>query len=64
MLARPFLRSPEADVNRVNHFYTDYLGRAGTAPEVQGWVQGLQTGLLSPDLVAQAFLASDERFAR
>jgi hypothetical protein len=64
VLADAFLRSAEADVNRVNRCYADYLGRAGTPAEVQAWVPALQNGLLSPDRVALAFLASDECFAR
>jgi hypothetical protein len=44
----------------VDQYYANYLGRAGSAAEVAGWVGALQAGQLTPDQVAQAFLASDE----
>jgi hypothetical protein len=45
-------------------FYAEYLGRAGSPAEVAGWVGALQAGGLTPDQVAQAFLASDEFYSR
>jgi hypothetical protein len=59
-LADAFLGSPEADERRVDGYYRDYLARSGEAAGVAFWVGALQGGGLTPDQVAQAFLASDE----
>jgi hypothetical protein len=63
-IAGAFLRSAEADAQRVDRYYRDYLGRAGDPGEGQAWLSMLQRGLLTPAQVAVAFLACDEFFAR
>jgi hypothetical protein len=63
-IADGFLQSQEAERQLVDHCYADYLGRAGEPAGVQAWLSELQSGLLSPAQVAQAFLASNEFFSR
>ena len=63
-IADGFLHAWEADHQRVERYYTDYLGRDGDAGEVASWLDALQSRRLSPDAVAEAFLASEEFFAR
>jgi hypothetical protein len=63
-LADGFLGSLEADRNLVDQYYAVYLARAGEPDGVGAWTEALQSGRLSRAKVAQAFLASDEFFAR
>jgi hypothetical protein len=63
-IANGFLGSLEADEQRVGGYYRDYLGRDADAAGAQVWLSLLQSGQMSPAQVAQAFLASDEFFAR
>jgi hypothetical protein len=63
-LADGFLGSLEADEQRVNGYYRNYLGRDADSAGAQAWLSLLQSGQLSPAQVGQAFLASDEFFAR
>jgi hypothetical protein len=63
-IAGGFLRSAEADAQRVDRFYRDYLGRAEEPGEGHAWLGILQSGLLTTAQVAVAFLACDEFFAR
>jgi hypothetical protein len=63
-LADAFLGSEEAARQAVDQCYADYLGRDGSPAEVAGWVGALQAGGLTPDQVAQAFLASDEFYSQ
>jgi hypothetical protein len=55
--------SVEARFNLVLHLYVHYLGRIPTNAEAMGWVNALMSGM-SEEQVLQAFLASDEFFAR
>jgi hypothetical protein len=63
-IADGFLGSREADGQRVSGYYRDYLGRGGEVAGVAVWLAARQSGQSSPAQVAQAFLASDEFFAR
>jgi hypothetical protein len=63
-LAEGFLQSPEKQLQFVDRSYTDFLGRAGEPSGVAAWMTALQGRQLSPDQVAQAFLASDEFYDR
>jgi hypothetical protein len=63
-LADAFLHTREADQQVMDRYYSDYLGRAGEAAGVEYWMAALQSRQWSPAQVAQAFLASDEFFAR
>jgi hypothetical protein len=63
-LAMDFLQSIEDDTEMVAHNYSHYLGRTGQSGEDAGWVALLQSGQLTPAQVAEAFLASDEFFAK
>ncbi len=63
-IADAFLGSLEAEQRIVDGYYQTYLGRDADAAGAQGWLSLLQSGKLSPAQVAQAFLASDEFFAR
>ena len=63
-LADGFLNSREEHLQLVDQYFADYLGRAGEPAEAAGWLEALQGGELSPDQLAQAFLASDEFYAR
>jgi hypothetical protein len=63
-LADGFLRSPEKQLQLVHGYYTDFLGRAGEPAGVAAWMTALQGRQLSPDQVAQAFLASDEFYGQ
>jgi hypothetical protein len=63
-LADGFLRSREANRQRIDQFYSQYLGRTGEAQGVLSWEGQLQRGVLSPSQVAHAFLGSEEFFAR
>jgi hypothetical protein len=56
--------SAEADLRIVDQYYAAYLHRR---PDAQGqafWLQLLQSGSASQDVVAEFFLASDEFFAQ
>jgi sugar lactone lactonase YvrE len=63
-LADGFLQSPEKQVQFVDRDYADFLGRAGDQAGVAAWMTALQGRRLSPDQVAQAFLASVEFYDR
>src|SRR5262249_51307245 len=63
-LADAFLGAREADAGRVDGYYHTYLGRDADAAGAQAWLRQLRGGQLTPDQVAQAFLASDEFFSR
>jgi hypothetical protein len=63
-LADAFLAAGEAHQQLMNHYYSDYLSRAGDQAGVEYWLGALQSRQASPAQVAQAFLASDEFFAR
>jgi hypothetical protein len=63
-LAEGFLQSPEKQLQLVDRYYADFLGRAGEPSGVAAWMTALQGRQLSPDQVAQAFLASDEFYNR
>jgi sugar lactone lactonase YvrE len=63
-LADGFLQSPENHLQFVDRYYADFLGRAGEPAGVAAWMAALQSRQLSPDQVAQAFLASVEFYDR
>jgi hypothetical protein len=63
-IAPAFLGSNEAQRRLVQSYYTNYLGRAGTAAEVALWLTKLRRDRVSAAGVAQALLASSEFFAR
>jgi hypothetical protein len=48
----------------VDRFYVEFLHRDGEPTGVAAWEGALDSGALSPDQVAQAFLASDDFLAR
>jgi hypothetical protein len=48
----------------VDGAYHNYLGRDADPAEAQTWLSLLRGGQLTPAQVAQAFLASDEFYAR
>lgn len=59
-VALDFLGSPEALTNLVKSYYTTFLNRPASPEEVAGWLAFLQSGQLTEDEVAVAFLSSDE----
>ena len=62
-VSREFLQSEEELRQIVDCFYEEYLDRTTpSAGEVEGWVDLLRDGALSPAHVGQFFLASDEYF--
>src|SRR5262249_13885843 len=63
-LADGFLQSWEKPLQFVDRYYADFLGRAGEPAGVAAWLAALQSSRLSPDQVAQAFLASDEFYGQ
>jgi hypothetical protein len=63
-LADAFLAAAEAYQRLMDRYYSDYLGRAAEPAGVEYWLEALQSRQWSPAQVAQAFLASDEFFAR
>jgi hypothetical protein len=63
-LADAFLQSPEEAKQLVNEDYNRYLARPADAPGERAWAGALLEHRLTEEQVAQAFLASDEFFAR
>jgi autotransporter-associated beta strand protein len=63
-MADAFLTSREVFLQIVDGYYAGYLGRAGGAAGIAGWADALQSGRLTPDQVALAFLTSAEFDAR
>jgi hypothetical protein len=63
-LADAFLQSPEKQLKCVDGYYADFLGRAGEPSGVAAWMAAMQSSQLSPEQVAQAFLASVEFYDR
>ncbi len=57
------LASNEYRSNLVQSFYQKYLGRAGSAAEVAGWVNDLDSGATVEDIILD-FVSSPEYFAR
>jgi hypothetical protein len=63
-IAEDFLGSLEAERRLVDGYYQTFLDRNADTAGAQMWLSLLQSHQLSPAQVAQAFLASDEFFAR
>jgi hypothetical protein len=63
-LADAFLQSPEKQLKFVDGYYADFLGRAGEPSGVAAWMAAMQSIQLSPEQVAEAFLASVEFYDR
>jgi hypothetical protein len=61
--ALAYVTSPEERSDLVAGFYTKYLGRTPSAPEVAGWVAVLQQGE-TPEQVIAAFISSAEYFQK
>jgi hypothetical protein len=62
-LAAAFLGSREASEALVNGFYGADLGRPADPAGAAAWVEALASHQVSPALVDQMLLASDEFFA-
>jgi SOS response regulatory protein OraA/RecX len=63
-VAEAFLTSGEADRDLVDRFYAEFLQRNADAAGEQGFVRALQNRQLSPEAVAEIFLASNEYFSK
>lgn len=63
-VVRSFFTSAEFDSRMVDCAYQGYLGRFADSPGRQAWVGVLTSGRMNLEAVRQAFLASDECFAR
>jgi hypothetical protein len=64
VMARAFLASPEHDHRIVDELYSGLLGRPPDAAGENAWFEFLQHGGGSQDRATEAFLSSDEFFAR
>ncbi|MGH7136081.1 MAG: DUF4214 domain-containing protein, partial [Pirellulales bacterium] len=56
------LNSPERTAHVIGQYYQQYLGRAATAADEQGWANLLAAGALDFESVAELFLSSSEFF--
>jgi RHS repeat-associated protein len=63
-MAHTFLTSPENDRRIVDRLYSGLLGRPADAAGENAWIEFLEHGGGNQDQAAEAFLASDEFFAR
>jgi hypothetical protein len=63
VLADAFLDSGEEDQALVGRYYADDLGRPADPAGEAAWVEALASHRLSPALVEEMVLASDEFFA-
>ena len=63
-MAQGFLTSEEADVQLVDSYYAEYLGRTPEPSGQAGWLGALTGQLASPASVGEAILASEEYFNR
>jgi hypothetical protein len=59
-----FLTARPAQARMLDDYYTGYLHRPADVSEQQTWLTALDSQYLSPALVGQAFLGSDEYYAR
>jgi hypothetical protein len=64
LIVAGFVNSVQARQRLLDRYYSEFLGRSADAPGEAFWLGVLQTGLASVDRVAEAFLASEEYFAR
>jgi hypothetical protein len=62
-IAYNFAASPEREAIRIRADYSQYLGRAVSAPEVANWVFAFEQGFSNEDVIA-GFVASDEYFQK
>ncbi|HVA47238.1 MAG TPA: S8 family serine peptidase [Pirellulales bacterium] len=56
------LDSPERTDHVIEGYYEQYLGRSGSAAELQGWSEMVDAGLFDFESVAEQFLSSNEYF--
>jgi hypothetical protein len=63
-VAGAFLTSAEAQRRAVNAYYQDFLHRPADAAGEAAWLTALAKRRLSAGQVAEAFLGSEEFFAR
>ena len=63
-VAEAFLTSAERHRRAVDAYYRDFLHRPADAGGESGWLTALAKRRLSAGAVAEAFLASEEYFAR
>ncbi|HWB13266.1 MAG TPA: S8 family serine peptidase [Pirellulales bacterium] len=56
------LDSPERTAHLIGQYYEQFLGRTGSAAEVQNWAQLIASGQVDFESVAEMFLASNEFF--
>lgn len=59
-----FVNSDEYRLTRIAASYSTILGRSGESAGITSWLNGMRRGVLGPDDLDKAFLASDEYYNR